>query len=499
LLINLIDTLSPNFVVVLTPGASYTGGERFFASHLDLVREIPPDELPSKEAELEAPPSSFLAALRLFYLGVAAGLIEGDGDPLGNRSMMIHPSSKQVLHSIYDRWAHAITENWSEIIRLGQDDPQDDEYQGFINEMKAAHSDLGQSVEDLPSFDDLLENLLESISDTELLKVNSSKGNSPQPNWKQHYSHILTGGDILNRGFTVEGLTVSYMPRGLGTGQVDTIQQRARWFGYKEDYLGYCRVFLSADAIRVYESYIDHEEEMRKSLREYAATGLELAGWKRVFFLSSNLQPTRHSILDSEYRRGNFQDKWFRTRAPHQNLTAIENNRKLVAELRRQYESQWAVDPGSDKRSDAQRHLLITDVPLKDIYSSFLTQFSCPNSSDSTDLVGLLLQVGVYLESHPAETCGVYLIRQGVARRRSLTEKDEINELFQGWDPVGEPNAAKRNYPGDDAIHLDGRLSVQIHNLDLLKDGKVEKEDVPALAVWVPKAMGGSWIAQVPS
>jgi hypothetical protein len=51
----------------------------------------------------------------------------------------------------------------------------------------------------------------------------------------------------MDRGFTVEGLTVTYMPRGLGMGNADTVQQRARFFGYKRSYLGQCRIFVGPD------------------------------------------------------------------------------------------------------------------------------------------------------------------------------------------------------------------------------------------------------------
>lgn len=73
----------------------------------------------------------------------------------------------------------------------------------------------------------------------------------------------------MDRGFTVEGLTVTYMPRNVGVGNVDTIQQRARFFGYKRSYLGYCRVFLDQVTIDAYNSIVDHEENVRDQLREF--------------------------------------------------------------------------------------------------------------------------------------------------------------------------------------------------------------------------------------
>ncbi|XGU20793.1 Z1 domain-containing protein [Rhodococcus sp. 3Y1] len=42
---------------------------------------------------------------------------------------------------------------------------------------------------------------------------------------------ILVGGTKLSRGFTVEGLTITYYTRR--TGQADTLMQMGRWFGFR--------------------------------------------------------------------------------------------------------------------------------------------------------------------------------------------------------------------------------------------------------------------------
>ena len=58
LLINLIDVLSPDFAVTLTPGDDYVGGRDFFIENPELVREIPAAELPSRDNPLHGPPES---------------------------------------------------------------------------------------------------------------------------------------------------------------------------------------------------------------------------------------------------------------------------------------------------------------------------------------------------------------------------------------------------------------------------------------------------------
>jgi len=95
LLINSIDVLSPTFAEVLTPGPEYVGGKQFLLDDERLTTAIPACEIPSKRAPLSEPPESLLFAMRLFLLGVAAGILEGEK---GNRSMLVHPSQRTIGH-----------------------------------------------------------------------------------------------------------------------------------------------------------------------------------------------------------------------------------------------------------------------------------------------------------------------------------------------------------------------------------------------------------------
>lgn len=53
---------------------------------------------------------------------------------------------------------------------------------------------------------------------------------------------IIVGGNKLSRGYTIEGLTVSYYRRVAGT--ADTLMQMGRWFGFRPGYQDLVRVFL---------------------------------------------------------------------------------------------------------------------------------------------------------------------------------------------------------------------------------------------------------------
>lgn len=90
---------------------------------------------------------------------------------------------------------------------------------------------------------------------------------------------ILVGGTKLSRGFTIEGLTVSYYRRV--TRQADTLMQMGRWFGYREGYRDLVRLFIrrddeagssrgAFDLYLAFEAACRSEELFRAELERYA-------------------------------------------------------------------------------------------------------------------------------------------------------------------------------------------------------------------------------------
>lgn len=496
LLINLIDILSPRYAEVLTPGSTYTGGMTFFEQNLQLVRRIPVSDVPTRNNVLTEPPDSLLEAMRVFFVGVAAGMVLGSSPR--NRSMMIHPSQKTNSHDDFNRWVTAIMNRWQ---RTLGNSSQDLDRQELIQDFQTAYNDLAQTAQNLPAFNAIEEKLPRAIRESVRQVVNASRGRTPQVEWNQDYSHILIGGTTLDRGFTVEGLTVTYMPRGRGVGNADTIQQRARWFGYKADYLGYCRIYLSDDSRDAYRSYVNHEEDVRERLRRHKETGRPLTEWRRAFFLDPALRPTRNDVLSLDYMRGNYTNKWFAPDTPHDSEDAIIENRVVVDEFLRSLS--LAPDEGHPARLDAHRHLFNSDVRLSQAYEDLLTRFRLTQPGDSNLFFGLLMQVKNHLENNPDALCTIYQMRPDikVPSYRGVNEKNEISNLFQGAYPVNPPSRRGEIYKGDQAIRSDQELTIQIHRLNEIRRGDgsqmvVIARDVPVIAVWVPRPMAAAWLIQ---
>ena len=152
LLISIIDSLSPNFVQVLDPGAEYVGGSEFFADNGTLARVIPPQDVPTNANPLNEPPESLLQALKVFMVGVTVGIRESRNT--GNRSMLVHPSHRTAQHRGYYNWVRDIFEEWKRILNLRDNDPDQQE---LIEEFREAYNDLSRTVgTGLPAFEALI-------------------------------------------------------------------------------------------------------------------------------------------------------------------------------------------------------------------------------------------------------------------------------------------------------------------------------------------------------
>lgn len=492
LLISIIDSLSPNFVHVLEPGEDYVGGQDFFGDNQPNVRVIPLQQVPTNTNQLTEPPESLLEALRVFMVGVASGIRESKN--IGNRSMLVHPSYRTAQHQEFYGWVRDIFDEWKRILNLPD---KDQDKQELLEDFRDAHDDLRETVGDsLPPFDELARYFRPAFLNTRVLEVNAREGETPQVDWRSMYGWILVGGQAMDRGFTVEGLTVTYMPRGVGVGNADTVQQRARFLGYKRSYLGYCRVYLEQGTLNAFQSYVTHEEDMRSQLQQFQESGRPLNEWKRAFLLDGALRPCRNNVLEFDYIRGRFSDDWVNPRIVLASDPVLDANRQTVSAFIQRLN--LADDQGHPDRTDIQRHQACEDVPLRRVMEELLIKMRITGMTDSQRNTGLLLQLSKALEDNPDEVCAVYRMSGGRNRQRGVDEDGEVTNLFQGAAPV-HPRALRGTvYPGDRDIHHDENVSIQIHTLDLTRDDAVIVGNVPIVAVWVPARLARAWISQEP-
>ena len=507
LLIRVLDSLSPRFGWTLSAGAGYCGGQSFFEVG-ELVSTIPDGDLQAIDDEGDGgPPDSLLEALRLFYVGVAVQAYHrGRNEPTQqHRSMLVHPSMLQMDHLRFKRWVEGTTASWIELLELASGSLDRDD---LVSVFHTAYDELANSAETyrqqnddhetVPAFEEVLMYLPQSMRSTRTWEVNSRVLEEwTQDNWNSAPSHILVGGENLGRGFTVNGLTTTYMPRGRGSGVADTIQQRGRFFGYKRDYLGLCRVFLDGDVRSDYENYIDHEDHVMQELSQLTQSGSSMSEWRRQMLLAQSLLPTRRSVIPDIYRHLQVSE-WTQQSQPW----TQEGDARVVLN--------WEVieafldglvfqeDPGSNQRTVDQRNALTEHVPLMSVLEDLLVRmwFSW---RDAPNFSATELAIQWHLKSHPGAAAVVYRMAAqrsplagGGRRRRRIDDDGKIANLFQGAAPVQPVTLRGSVYPGDQRIHAVQTVTVQIHDLDLTDSGQppnLLKGHVPAVAIWVPNSM----------
>ena len=480
LLISRIDVLSPDFGAVLTPGESYVGGKEFFVEGIDRYIElIPESDVPDREAPPTEPPETLRKALKEFFVGVAVGLHEEEDRMGENRSMMIHPAVTREYHLMYVRWVQNLKSHWAAIL----DDESHPEYTFLLNEFEMAFDEVSKTYEMSCCFEDILPVLYDAVSETAIQELNTrSRKRIPSIDWKSEYSWILVGGIGLDRGFTVEGLTVSYMSRSIGVGNADNIQQRARFFGYKKAYLGLCRIYLTNENIEAFQDYVIHEESVRLSLSKHIAEGGQLKDWRRTWFLDQRLKPTRSSVVLLDMYKSRGRQGWIVPDHPYDGADLVVENREVVDELLESFDfSQYKEDGWNEQQTVPAFSM---DIPIKAIVP-FIEKIRYKHPQDGLQHISVLLGLQKLAEENSDMCCSVYIFSgpwSGVPGKRSLDEKEppKIKNLFQG-------SNARTNYPGARKIKANDMVTFQIHRYDLeTANGKRTLNDVPVLATHIP-------------
>ena len=303
LIIPVIDFLSPKFAIILRPGEDYTGVNYFFDQNVisNYTRVIPSEELHTYSQD-RIIPETLHTALKEFIIGVSIGYYHKEDFDGKNRTMMITPSQKVSEHYKYLNSVREILENWSEILEMDNSDSEDlyeDFYRVYLENIKKNYSS------NIPEYDDLKKLILKALQLTKLQEINArGQTRIPSINWDNNYSLILVGGIGLERGYTVEGLTITYMSRPTSS-QQDTVQQRARFAGYRKKYKDLVKIYLTDDLKDFYRIYTDAENFLNNSIKEFQKeeSNQNLNNWKRVFMARRGTTLTRRGMTDKNFVR----------------------------------------------------------------------------------------------------------------------------------------------------------------------------------------------------
>ena len=305
----------------------------------------------------------------------------------------------------------------------------------------------------------------------------------------------------LDRGFTVEGLTVTYMPRPISE-NADVLQQRARFFGYRGEHIDYCRVYVLKSAKEAFVDYVDDEEFLRSSLKRHE--GEPLSRWKRDFTLHDQFaRPTRANAIGRRVSRASAGREWSWPKSMHLGADVRRDNDALFTDaLRRSQDFLFdaAELPGAVDRRATERNLAREGVNLEDALE-FLLQVRAGSVADSLLLNTITMQIARTIreprDSDPKSATFVFMSELKVPNGPGRQLRVLRETLHVGKSPKGAVGDAL-NYSGDDSFRSKTDITIQlraVHLTDAPPDGESYSR-VPWLAISLPTSVSHDYFLE---
>lgn len=494
ILISLQDLLSPKSHTLLTPGDGYIGGKLFFGKGENhdlfnggLINQIPESEVfHKKKNPIKNTPKSLIDALMLHIMAVAIVVKYLKVEGVDYLSMMVHVDNEIKFNKQFKRWIDELLQKWSDL--LAKPDGYDDKTYLLLDFKKL----FPYAIEFYPtdiniSFDDIKPFLADVINDKKVYLINSDKDAQATVDWDKYCMHILVGAEMLNRGFTIEKLATTYMPRySISATNADTIQQRCRFFGYKADYIRSCRVFLPKQAIEYYMEYVDHEEELRSILQQCDT----LAESERKLMLSPKLKPTRANVLPADIVNSTLKGfKIFRAFDQY----AIPNNNSTVKSFLTHFCNDlndfiWGGSDVSNKHRGFK-------LPIDDAID-FLSDFQFKNPKDAIAKASTIRYLRYLSKKKDNPLTFVYFVQmsylgeepENELRSRPLNvETGELDSyLLQGRTP---------SYDGDNKMVGTDSITIQLHHIKFKSPIPLSyPKDAYTLAINYPESLAASYV-----
>lgn len=292
------DIFPKNFIVTLDKPPNYMGVADFHdidwntedakndpatSNERAYVRCVgPPPDFTSKK-ELERRKNEMRDALDSFVLSGAIKIYRSDADEFNARhhTMLVHESTgkqdqraqAELIREVWSEAAYHTPQALARLRKLWNDDFEPVcrarcggySVPGSFDELRKAIGEASRRINEVGN-PTLIIN-----SDAEVQKQQQALDFDRNSVWR-----ILIGGAKLSRGFTVEGLTISFYTRKAL--QADTLMQAGRWFGYRDGYRDLVRLFIRRDpddAVRrvdlyeAFEGLMRDESALRTRLEEY--------------------------------------------------------------------------------------------------------------------------------------------------------------------------------------------------------------------------------------
>ncbi|QUH27321.1 Z1 domain-containing protein [Serpentinicella alkaliphila] len=261
------DLFPRDFIYALDAPSNYFGARKIFLDtdnkHIVEIDDYN-DIIPlghKKESDLPTLPESLYEAMRVFIINVAIRNLRKQVNK--HNSMLVHATRFTMMHKkISIHIDTYITEMKKEINTFGR---LKDAivYSRLIMSIKETYELCFQELS--YEWETVLEAVCNVIDSIIIREVHQSTSIPLEYRKDIPTNAIVIGGTSLSRGYTLEGLSVSYFLRN--TVFYDTLMQMARWFGYREGYEDLCRIYMTKSMSDDFARIIEATEDLIDNLK----------------------------------------------------------------------------------------------------------------------------------------------------------------------------------------------------------------------------------------
>lgn len=474
ILIKTCDQLSPDFGVLVYPGDDYCGLEEFHGEDQDTYIKVIPNNEPSILDDTGLP-HSFYYALATFFVGRAIRIYRGDS---AHHAMLIHPSQRKYDHGIVLHKVNSLLNDWRECARIKLDGINDTSYKHLKMCLVTAYENLISDGVIAPPFSEIELHTLSSICECPDAHLCNSDIDASE-NSKFFRVNIFVGGNMVERGLTIKGLAVTYIiRRARGVSNVDNTEQRARWFGYKRNFLDVCRVFTTQPIKDDFSAILEHDDDLWATIERTQLNGVPFKEIPRVFILANDLlRMTRRNVARAD--RFRFSEWSKQLRLLLNNEIVAENNRLL---------SIYRIE-NNDKIEmleyhGVNQHAVLRDVNFFELKDRVLNNWTFP-SGDTIDKTFFDKLEAALIKSNIIPIIDIFWMRDTTHETRTLFDVNKINQLFQGRN---SNQNSPTYYPGDSSMVTNDRCDIMQLQIHYIKPKNLTEYGFysPALALYVP-------------
>lgn len=301
------DLFPKDFIYALEAPSNYFGARKIFLEsnkkHIieidDYLDCIP--EKHKKDYELPSIPESLYEAMRIFILNIGIRYLRNQGDK--HNSMLIHATRFTMVHkrlSIHvEEYIADIRKDVNAFGRMKDPCTQSDIIKSIKQSYELRFADLEYEWE-------ILLGAICTIIDTIVIReVHQSTVISLEYRNDRPTNAIVIGGTSLSRGYTLEGLSVSYFLRN--TVFYDTLMQMGRWFGYRNGYEDLCRIYMSNSMSKNFAFIIEASDDLIDNFKRMSAAKMT----PNDFGLSVKYHPDSGLQVTARNKQKNSKDIYF--------------------------------------------------------------------------------------------------------------------------------------------------------------------------------------------